>query len=59
MFFLRDNMGHKQSFETVEELRAYIETRHAEEGGFDWISEIKDNRSRHYGCSWHLEIEQI
>ena len=44
---------------TVEELKEYIEIRHAEEGGFDWISEIKDGHRRQYGCSWQLEIEKI
>jgi hypothetical protein len=33
--------------------------RHAEEGGFDWISEIKDDEEKYYGCSWSVEIEQI
>lgn len=59
MFFLRDDAGHSHSFTTIEELKEYIEGRHAEEGGFDWISDIKDGRGRKYGCSWHLEIEQI
>jgi len=52
-------MGHTEMFETVEELKEYVEIRHAEEGGFDWISEIKDGRGRPYGCSWTLEIERI
>jgi len=59
MFLLRDTMGHTEMFETVEELKEYVEIRHAEEGGFDWISEIKDGRGRPYGCSWTLEIERI
>lgn len=59
MFFLRDTMNHTESFDTVEELKEYVEIRHAEEGGFDWISEIKDGRGRQYGCTWSLEIERI
>ena len=59
MFSLFDTNGHFQDFETMEELREYIETRHAEEGGFDWISEIKDEHGKKYGCSWSLEIESI
>jgi hypothetical protein len=35
MFFLGDVTGHTESFDTVEELKEYIEIRHAEEGGFD------------------------
>lgn len=59
MFFLRDSNGYLQNFDKIEELKEYIETRHAEEGGFDWISEIKDDRKKHYGCNWSLEIEPI
>lgn len=59
MFFLRDTMGHRESFDTLEELKEYVEIRHAEEGGFDWISEIRDGRGRQYGCNWSLEIERI
>ena len=43
----------------INKLKDYIETRHAEEGGFDWVSEIRDEHGKHYGCSWSLEIEQI
>ena len=59
MFFLRDTMGHTENFDTLEELKDYVEIRHAEEGGFDWISEIKDGRGRQYGGNWSLEIERI
>lgn len=59
MFFLRDTNGWLQDFETVEQLKEYIEIRHAEEGGFDWISEIKDDGGKSYGCSWSLAIEPI
>ncbi len=59
MFFLRDTMGHTERFKTIKELKEYVELRHAEEGCFDWISEIKDKKGRPYGCSWHLEIEEI
>lgn len=59
MFFLRDTNGFLQNFGTLRELKEYIEIRHAEEGGFDWVSEIKDSKGRHFGCSWHLEIETI
>lgn len=52
-------MGHTESFDTLEELKDYVEIRHAEEGGFDWISEIKDGRGRQYSCNWSLEIERI
>lgn len=46
-------------FKTIKELKEYIELRHAEEGGFDWISAIKDDNGKQYGCCWNLEIEQI
>ncbi|MBM4064257.1 MAG: hypothetical protein FJ266_01215 [Planctomycetes bacterium] len=59
MFFLYDTKGHKEKFKTMDELRDYVEIRHAEEGGFDWISEIKDGKGCQYGCSWHLEIVRI
>lgn len=59
MFFLHDTNGIAQDFNKIEELKEYIEIRHAEEGGFDWISEIKDEHGRQYGCSWKLEIEKI
>lgn len=59
MFFLRDEMGHEEKFKATNELKEYIEIRHAEEGGFDWISEIKDDKGKSYGCNWSVEIEQI
>jgi hypothetical protein len=59
MYFLRDTHGQTQRFGAIGELKEYIETRHAEEGGWDWISEIADSKGRQYGCSWGLEIERI
>ena len=59
MFSLCDTKRYKAKFKTIDELKKYIEIRHAEEGGFDWISEIKDNNGRCYGCSWNVEIELI
>ena len=59
MFFLCDAIGRKARFKTFNELKDYIETRHAEEGGFDWVSEIRDDKGNSYGCSWNVEIEQI
>jgi len=59
MFFSCNILGHIEKFKTLDELKEYVENRHAEEGGFDWISEIKDEHGKHYGCSWSLEIEQI
>lgn len=59
MFFLHDTAGRKERFKTIDELKEYIEIRHAEEGGFDWVSEIRDEHGKHYGCSWSLEIEEI
>ncbi len=59
MFFLRDTNNFVHQFDRIEELMEYIEIRHAEEGGFDWISEIKDDKGIHYGCSWNLQIERI
>lgn len=59
MFFLYDAIGRKARFKTIDELKDYIETRHAEEGGFDWISETKDDKGKSYGCNWSVEIEQI
>lgn len=59
MFFIHDTVGHKEKFKTMDELKKYIEIRHAEEGGFDWVSEIRDDKGNSYGCSWNVEIEQI
>jgi len=59
MFFLCNTLSHIEKSKTIDELKEYIEIRHAEEGGFDWVSEIRDEHGKHYGCSWSLEIEQI
>ena len=59
MLLLEDSGGHKMKFDTRIEAKDYIEARHAKEGGFDWICEIKDDKGNHYGCSWKLEIEKI
>jgi hypothetical protein len=59
MYLLYDSDGYVQEFQAIETLKEYIEIRHAEEGGFDWISEIKDNRGHYYGCSWQVEIDSI
>ena len=42
MFLLYDEDDFLHKFQTMEDLKEYIEIRHAEEGGFDWISEITD-----------------
>jgi hypothetical protein len=57
MFFLCNTLGHIEKFKTIDELKEYIEIRHAEEGGFDWVSEIRDDEGNFYGCSWNVEIE--
>lgn len=59
MFFLCNTLGHIEKFKTIDELKEYIEIRHAEDGGFDWISEIKDSKGNYYGCNWSVVIEQI
>ena len=59
MYFLYDTNSRVYQFHSIEELREYIEIRHAEQGGFDWISEIKDSAGIQYGCSWSLQIEKI
>jgi len=59
MFCVYDSNGSSHKFDTIRDLKEYIENRHAEEGGFDWISEIKDSGGNYYGCSWRLEIEKI
>lgn len=59
MFFVQDTAGHTGRFGTLDELKEYVEIRHAEEGGWDWISEIKDEHERQYGCSWQLEVERL
>ena len=43
MLFLEDTSSHKIKFKSAIEAQDYIEDRHAEEGGFDWISEITDD----------------
>lgn len=59
MFFLCNTLGHIEKFKTIDELKEYIEIRHAEEGGFDWVSEIRDDKGKYYGCNWSVAIEQI
>ena len=59
MFFLYATNNDIHRFAGVEELREYIEMRHAQEGGFEWISQIKDETGKHYGCSWGLSVERI
>jgi len=59
MFLLCDIGGQTNQFDTKAELKEYIENRHAEEGGFDWICEIKDDNGYCYGCTWRLCIEKI
>ena len=59
MFWVYDSNESSHKFDTIQDLKEYIEIRHAEEGGFDWISEIKDSKGNCYGCSWRLEIEKI
>jgi hypothetical protein len=59
MFFLYDTKEYKEKFKTMDELKDYVEIRHAEEGGFGWVSEIRDEHGKHYGSNWSLEIEQI
>lgn len=57
MFFLCDAMGHRAKFQANNELKEYIEIRHAAEGEFDLVSEIKDSKGNFYGCNWSVEIE--
>jgi len=59
MFVLKDTNETRIEFDTVLDLQDYIEQRHAEEGDWDWISEIKDDKGTDYGCTWKLEIEEI
>jgi hypothetical protein len=59
MLFLKDTSGHRMNFDTMIKAQEYIELRHAEEGGFDWISQITDDKGKHYGCNWKVEIEEI
>jgi len=59
MFVLEDTDEIRIKFDTVVDLQDYIEQRHAEEGGWDWISEINDDNGTHYGCSWKVEINEI
>jgi hypothetical protein len=59
MLFLKDTGGNMTKFDTEFEAQECIELRHAEEGGFEWISEIKDDKGKYYGCNWKLEIVKI
>lgn len=59
MYFLTDTNGNVFEFFTEAELKEYVEIRHAEAGGFDWITEIKDDEGKPYGCSWSLELMEI
>ncbi|OPY89218.1 MAG: hypothetical protein A4E71_00057 [Smithella sp. PtaU1.Bin162] len=59
MFLITDVHDQVKKFEKLEGLIEYIEFRHAEEGGFDWISEIIDDKGNHYGCTWSVKIEPI
>jgi hypothetical protein len=58
-FYVYDCGGHRIEFDTAVEAQDYIEERHAEEGGFDWISQITDDTGNDYGCSWKVAIEEI
>ena len=59
MFWVDDTNGKRHKFDAIQDMKEYIENRHAEEGGTDWISEIADKRGNYYGCTWKLEIEEI
>jgi hypothetical protein len=59
MLFLEDSGGHKIGFSTAIEAQDYIEERHAEEGGFDWICQITDDAGNQYGCSWNVALDEI
>jgi hypothetical protein len=59
MLFLKDTGGNMTKFDTEFEAQEHIKLRHAEEGGFEWISEIKDDKGKYYGCNWKLEIVKI
>jgi len=59
MLFFEDTKGNKIGFDTLIEAQEYIEIRYAEEGCWDWISEIIDDKGNQYGCSWKLEIVEI
>jgi len=59
MLFLEDSGGHRIEFSTAIEAQDYIEERHAEEGGFDWICQITDDAGNHYGCSWKVALDEI
>lgn len=59
MLYLTDTNNFVHRFVTQKGLKEYIETRHVEAGGFDWISEIKDDKGKYYGCCWSLELMEI
>ena len=59
MFTVVDADGEAFQFQGVENLKEYIEQRHAEEGGFTWISEITDDEGHEYGCQWDVKIVGI
>ena len=59
MFSLETTEGNTEKFKTIDELKEFIETGFAESGCSDWISEIRDDKEKHYGCSWKLEIVEI
>ena len=58
-FTLVDADGEMFQFPCIEELKEYIEQRHAEEGGFTWISEITDDEGHECGCEWRVKIVGI
>ena len=59
MLFLEDTSGNRIEFGTTIEAQEYIEVRNAEEGGWDWISQITDDMGNRYGCNWKVKIEGI
>lgn len=59
MFFLETAESNTEKFKTMDELKEFVEEGSAEAGGFDWISEIRDNKGNKYGCNWNLEIVEI
>jgi hypothetical protein len=58
MFFLYTS-SNTIKFRTKSQLIQYIEDRHAEEGGVEWINEIRDNKGALYGCNWKVCVDLI
>lgn len=59
MYYLIDDAGNQFVFKQRKELEKYIETRHASEDRWSFISSITDDYHHEFGVNWRVEVEEI